>query len=150
MQADSPNDVWPVYAALSEDVFQVLHAVDAERWTELAKLYCAWARGGFDFDYCDVVVRRLQQLFRLGSISVRAEAALAAAELGRSHNRWFVMWRVIEMCGKGIDEPTAQRLVIEILASEAQGNLIACAEVIGNTIEVYHPKIAALLACKTA
>ncbi len=144
-QANSRDEVWPVYAALSEDVLAALHRISTERWSELAKLYCAWARGGFDFDYCDVVARRLVAIFNQGSIGLRADAALAAADLGCSHNRWFVMWRVIEMCGHALDEPTAQRIVIEILAAEEQRNFTACAEVINNTIDVYHAKIAAIL-----
>jgi eukaryotic-like serine/threonine-protein kinase len=145
LQQTERGVAWPVFAALSEDALQAMHNVDGDRWAELAAVYCEWAHGGFDFDYCDVVVRRLVSIFMLGSIGTKAAAALAAAELGRSHNRWFVMWRVVEMCGKGLDDRVAERIAVEILASEAQTNFRACADVIGNSIDVYHPKIATLL-----
>ena len=149
LQEGKREDAWPVFAALSEDAFAFLSAADidltTEHWPDIARSYCEWARGGFPFEYCDVVARRLKYIFSTGHLAIKAEAAMAAAELGRSHNRWFVMGTLLEMCGHGLETNTAQRIAVEILATESQSNFKQCATVIHRTVHEYHPLIAAVL-----
>ncbi|MDK9704786.1 MAG: serine/threonine protein kinase [Sulfuritalea sp.] len=139
-------DLTNVLLEVGEEELRHLSTVDPDVWTRFAGEYCEWVeRSGFDFGVCDVVVRRLETLFELGNAEVRAKAALAAAGLGRSHNRWFVMGRVLKMCGPELDDLLAQRIAIEITASDAKHNFLRCAEAIQKDIDDYHPKIADVL-----
>lgn len=143
---ESSEDKWTVFTALDEDKILMLHVTDAEHWETLASMYCEWAASqGFEFEYCDVLARRLEQIFVLASVSLKAQAALAAAELGRSHNRWFVMRRLMAMCGPQLDAKVAERIAIEIVVEEAQYNFLRCSVVIGRGYGEYHPAIAQAL-----
>jgi eukaryotic-like serine/threonine-protein kinase len=135
-----------VLLEVAEDDIQYLYALDSDVWTRFADAYCEWVdRVGFDFGVCDVVVRRLEAVFQLGETEIKAKAVLAAAELGHSHNRWFVMGKVLKLCGAGIDDLLAQRISIEIVASDAKRNFRSCAEGVKKELSAYHPAIAAVL-----
>jgi eukaryotic-like serine/threonine-protein kinase len=145
-RADNDTDRSDVLDALDEAKLEALHAKDPDVWEELARQYCHWvANAGFKFEYCDVLVRRVERIFALGSVSVRAVAALAAAKLGSSHNRWFVMRRLMAMCGPKLDEKVAERIAIEIVAEQAQYDFACSARRINQTLGDYHPAIAEVL-----
>jgi len=143
--------------ASKPDLFEVLRAVDEEMIARfcsldfallkaLSAIYFEWVEGfGFDWNFCDVVVRRVEKFYEIGDLEIKSHAAMAAAELGRSHNRYFVMGRVLGMCGGSIDDSLARRIAIEILAGDAAENFRACAEVISRQVHEYHPRIAAAL-----
>jgi eukaryotic-like serine/threonine-protein kinase len=140
-----PFEAHPVFVALNEERLAALKARDADAYTEIAMQVCEWAKGGFDFEYCDVVIGRLLMIYESGSVELKASAAIAAAELGASHNRWFVMGRVLAMCGPKTEENVVQRIVIEIRASELEEQFRKCAYVISQPMSVYHALIAAAL-----
>jgi hypothetical protein len=143
---DQPGDAVAIMTALNDDLLLALKNRDADAWSEIAAKYCEWVHGsGFDFEYCDVVVGRLQVIFELGSTAMKAAAALAAAELGHSHNRYYVMHRVLAMCGRKLDDNVAQRIAVEIRASEAEESFRECASVVRRSIAEYHPRIEAVL-----
>lgn len=140
------SDLTAVLLEVGEEELRHLNTVDPDVWTRFADEYCEWVEYvGFDFGICDVVVRRLEALFELGNAEVKAKAALAAAALGRSHNRWFVMGRVLKLCGPALDDLLAQRIAIEITASNAKHNFRRCAVATLKDIDAYHPKIADVL-----
>jgi eukaryotic-like serine/threonine-protein kinase len=140
------SDLSLVLLELGEDEIRELHALDPGIWNRFADEYCDWVeRVGFDFGVCDVVARRLEVFFELGDAEIKAKSVLAAAELGRSHNRWFVMGRVLNLCGPALDELLAQRIAIEIMAGDATYNFRRCAEAIQKEVDAYHPKIADVL-----
>lgn len=143
----SANDHANVLDALDEERLAALHAADPDGWEELAREYCGRVSGhGFEFEHCDVLIRRIEKIFELGSVTMKAAAALAAAELAYSHNRWFVMRRVLTMCGPGLDENVAERVAIEIVAERKQYAFAVCASRISHVIKDYHPAIADVLA----
>jgi hypothetical protein len=141
-----PFDGQAVFSALKEERLAALKDRDADAYTEIAMQVCEWAHGGFDFQYCDVVVGRLMLIYENGTVEMKARAALAAAELGASHNRWHVMGRVLAMCGPKIDDNLAQRIAIEILAGEMREQFTKCAAIIHREVSAYHPRIASVLA----
>ena len=144
---DDATDRWNVLTAIDEEKMTTLHALDPDLWEELARLYCTWVTDrGFDYEYCDVLIRRLERVFALGGIAVKAVVALAAADLGRGHNRWLVMRRLMALCGKDLDPKVAERIAIEIVAEEAQYDFLRCARAIGRQRDEYHPAIAEVLA----
>lgn len=140
------HEISPTLLELGDDEIRFLHQLEPGLWSRFADEYCEWVeRVGFDFGVCDVVARRLEVLFELGSPQVQAKAVIAAAELGRSHNRWFVMGRVLKMCSPSIDEVLAHRIAIEVMAEDATYNFRRCAEAINRSIDDYHPRIAEVL-----
>ena len=144
-ESRSEEELWAVYSALDEDAMTYIQAIDSSRWEGIADKYCSWARGPFSFAYCDVVVRRLENVFALGPICIKAAAALAMAELGASHNRWFVMERLFKVCGHDLDDRTAHRIAIEIDAEDAEYSFQRCAEAVSRSVHDYHARIAAVL-----
>lgn len=139
-------DKWVLFRALDQEKIEALRSLDEEWWHRLALEFCSWVRwSSFDFDFCDVLIRRLESIFSLGDVALKAAAAVAGACLGHCHNRWFVMGRVLNMCGKSMDTPVAERVVIEIIADKLQSDFEACATRISRTVEAFHPRIAEIL-----
>jgi hypothetical protein len=109
--------------------------------------YCQWiAETGFDFAFCDVLAQRLMLIFKLGDMEIKSEAALASAELARSHNRWYVMERVLHMCGPSLDDTVAERICIDIKAFAAEYNFRRCADGVSRNYSAFHPIIKAAIA----
>ncbi|MBX3473070.1 MAG: serine/threonine protein kinase [Planctomycetes bacterium] len=140
-----------VFVAVDEDVLTALQVRCADTWVAVAEAYCDWvySTNTFDFSYCDVVIGRLERIFSLGDMSVKAYAALAAARMAASHNRWYVMRRVLDLCGPQLDEGVAARLAIEVVASDAQDYFRLSASQIGREVSEFHPTLARLLAPTT-
>ena len=102
--------------------------------------------GDFGYEYCDLLVAKLEALFMIGSLDLKAVAVTAAAHLGRTYNRYHVMDRVVEMCRPSLEETIARRVGIEILAEDAATDFIRCAEVIGkDPLTAYHHAIASVV-----
>ncbi|MGB3492938.1 MAG: protein kinase [Elainellaceae cyanobacterium] len=140
------SDLWVVCRGIDEEILKRFHEIDEDFWLVIALTYCEWAsKESFGFDYCDVIIKRLEMIFVLGNLEAKASAALAGAALGWSHSRWFVMKRVIRILNSDLDELIAQRIAIEIQVEEAQRNFISCAEEIKRSINHYHPLIAEVL-----
>lgn len=139
------SDLWVVCEALNEDILDAMYQIEPELWQIVALAYCDWAHGSFDFNYCDVIISRLETIFRLGNLDSKAAAAIAGAKLGYSHNRWFVMGRVVRMCGSDLEDVVAQRIAIEIRVEEVHKNFIYCATESRHRVSDYHPQIVEVL-----
>ena len=113
---------------------------------------CEWAEGRYGWSFCDVVAGRLQKIFELGDMELKACAATAAAELAYSHNRWRVMRSLVAMCGPSLDDSVATRIAIEVQARELQRKFQACADGVNVELEdALHPELVrALQAQSTA
>lgn len=136
----------PIFAALDEGILGALVSKDPIVGESIAEPYCDWVKStGFTFSYCDVIVHRVQAVLQHGSLTSKAHAALAAAELGSSHNRWFVMNVHLSACGPGLADAAAQRIALEVEIEGAHMNFIRCAQVIQRAISAYHPAIASVL-----
>jgi hypothetical protein len=139
-----PGDEESVVAELSEDHLQGIADRFPDEWDRIAMAYCDWAKGGFAFRFCDIVVGRLETIFHAdkSSLDVRAAALVSAAALGAVHNRWFVMRRVMRLADARLNESLAERIAIEIRAGDAAGHFLQCAEAINRSTSDYHPRIA--------
>jgi eukaryotic-like serine/threonine-protein kinase len=137
----SGEEMSQVLTELDEDMMPQMHDIDEELWRRIALVYCEWAEGAFAFAYCDLLVQRLQCIYKLGPIECSAKAAVAAACLGASHNRWFVMRKVVDMCREGIDAALAERIAIEILADDRQQDFRKCVTQINRTVDIYDQRI---------
>lgn len=142
----SSQDLFSILSECDEDFFTLIHSIEPDLWKTVALDYLTWINNqSFGFAFCDVIIRRIEVLFALGDLDLRAQCAIVSAHLGRTHNRWYVMGRVLGMCGPDLTEVEAQRIRIEILASDAQRDFMMCAQMISRTIAEYHPIIAAVL-----
>ncbi len=134
-----------IFMEMTSDFIEKTASIDRGLWKQLVLIYFDWVYNkSFPFDYCDVVVGHLYKAFAITTdLEIKARAALTAAELGRSHNRWYVMQRVIRMCSPEISENLANRLNIEIHVdgNQAKENLRICAIRINLSVNSYHPEI---------
>jgi hypothetical protein len=111
-------------------------------------MYFDWIyKTNFQFDYCDVIIGYILNIYNTTSdLEVKAKAVICAAELARSHNRWYVMGRVVSMANKDISDDLAFRIVIEIDSNpNNRNNFFKCAEGISLSINNYHTLIVNLL-----
>jgi hypothetical protein len=148
LEEAQPGDEKAVVAEISEDHLRALADRFPDEWDRIAVAYCDWAAGSFPFSFCDVVVGRLEWIFRCeqSSLDARAAALVSAAGLGATHNRWLVMRRVMRMAEATLDEKLAERVAVEIQATDAQERFLTCAENINRSFGDYHPRIARALA----
>jgi len=72
----------------------------------------------FGFDYCDIISDKAEVFFNLGDLPLKAKTALAMLELGTSHNRWRVERQFMRMAGHDCDPALAERIKMEVIASE--------------------------------
>jgi hypothetical protein len=143
---EHPAFAQALFSALTDERIVRLKERDPDAWTDVANQYCEWAKTPhFDFNYCDVLALRLMKIYEHGSVEIKANAALATAILAHQHNRWFVMNRLFDMCGPGMDGNVAQRVAIEIRAGELENDFRQCAAVIGRVVSEFHPAICAVL-----
>jgi hypothetical protein len=144
LEAAEAGDEQSVVAEVTEEHLRSLAERFPDQWDRIAMAYCDWARGGFAFAFCDVLVGRLEAVLRCekSSLEVRAAALASAAAVGAVHNRWHVMRRVMRLADATLDESLAERLSIEIRAGDAASHFVQCAECINRSVSDYHPRIA--------
>lgn len=147
---EEPKKLNKLFFGLDEVNLRALHRIDCGLWGTVARAVCDWSKGSFDFDYCDVLVRRLELIQEIGDLDCKANAIIAAAVLGAKHNRWYVMRRLLTMCGPALDERSAMRIAIQIRVDEVQEEFRKCAEQLNRKADAYHPRIAAVLASPVA
>lgn len=147
LQTDLPKaDLNRVFKAMTDESILNFAQIDSDYWKSVIIEYCDWIqRGGFSFEYCDVVGKRLESIFNIGDIEIKALAALSAAKLAYDHNRWFVMEIVLNLCSDKISDLIAKRIAIEITAMEFQDYFYRCARNIGKSRSDYHPFISTIL-----
>jgi serine/threonine protein kinase len=140
------DDLYATFSALGDNSLTQLHNLDESCWKLLTTDYCEWiTESEFDFAFCDVLAQRLVLIFNLGDMETKAEAALASAELARSHNRWYVMERVLHMCGPSLDDTVAERVCIDIKAFAMENSFRRCADGVSRNYSAYHPLIRAVI-----
>lgn len=137
----SSDIVEVLFRELTEDVFEVFFGLDKALFYDLSIMYSEWVYWkSFQFEYCDAVVNNLYWIYlKAKDVEVKCKCAISAAELGKSHNRWYVMGYVIKMCSPDIDENLAFRISMDIeLNARDQLNFRKCATQISRNIDVYH------------
>jgi hypothetical protein len=69
-----------------------------------------------NFDYCDVLADKMEKLFSIGSIALKAHVLLSLLVMGTSHNRWFVERKFFGLAGDALDDKVAQRFMVDVEA----------------------------------
>lgn len=136
------EDIWSsAFVELSSEIIDILFNLDSELFDEFALIYFDWVyKKSFNFDYCDVVVGYIHNIYqKVSDLEVKSKAVVSAAELGRSHNRWYVMKYVVKMANTDIDDNLAFRICLEIeLAKRNKENFIRCVDGINLSINSFH------------
>lgn len=141
-QTGTTDELSSVFPELTNEVLVAFHEID-KGWAETVGLeYCEWVMTtSFEFSFCDIVVSRLSALVEYESLNCRSRAILAIAKLGSSHNRYYVMRRLVRHCGENLDSGLANRLALEIQVENAQTDFLRSIRAIGIAIEELHPTI---------
>lgn len=144
LKNDAGNEEkFAIFQATDEDFLKIAQELDKDYSKTISLLYCEWAyQGAFPFEYCDVIASQLVAIFEHGDLECKAASAISLAELGSSHNRWFVMRKLFDICNQFTDETVAQRIAIEIMAQEVERQFRRCAEGISRSCTDYHSRIA--------
>lgn len=117
------------------------NSLNKELFNDFCLVYLDWVyTKSFDFDYCDVVIINIFSIYELTKdVEVRSRCAISAAELGRSHNRWYVMRYVVRMCDPKIDDNLAFRISMDIeLDFRNKDNFNSCVRQIDLGPDSYH------------
>jgi eukaryotic-like serine/threonine-protein kinase len=94
---------------------------------KIVEKYCDWVRNtAFLFHFADTVSARLASIFDAGTHSDKAQALIALIELGYSHNRYYVMRKMLARCGQDLPKPLERRLAIEIQTEEMEEQFRQC------------------------
>lgn len=137
-----------LFYELNNDIIDYLYDLDKELFIEFCLIYVEWVKNtSYNFDYCDVIIKIINNVYSLSiDNDLKSKCVISAAELGRSHNRWFVMEYVIKMASNEIDEALALRIQIEVdIEERTRENFNRCVAGIGRTRSSYHPLIAEVL-----
>lgn len=140
----NPDFTRIIFYEITDDVLLKLKTIDIHLFNDLALLYLDWVYiHTFNFDFCDVVASNIFWIYsETKDIEVQSRCVISAAELGKSHNRWYVMRYVIRMGGQLIDDNLAFRIGMDIgLDSKNKINFIKCAENINLSINSFHELI---------
>ena len=138
-----------VFNKLTEETLYIIHTLNRELFNDFALIYLDWVYNkSFDFDYCDVVVINVFAIYQYSKdIEVKSKCSISAAELGKSHNRWYVMGYVVKMCNSEIDDNLAFRIAMDIeLDVKNKINFIRCVQQIRKSNNSYHKLIQGTLA----
>ncbi len=133
---------------LTEDILHAIHALNKDLFNDLALIYSDWVYNkSFGFDYCDVVVNNVYYIYQhTKDIEVKSKCVISAAELGKSHNRWYVMRYVVKMSNTEIDDNLAFRIAMDVELDEKNKiNFVRCVERINQSISSYHKLINEIL-----
>lgn len=138
--------VSPIFYEVNEQMLEKFFELEKNLWSSLIGVYCEWVKSNrFIWDFCDVIIGRLMDAYRLGAESEKAKTTLAAASLAHSHNRYHVMRRLFRMAGPEISTSLASRLRVEILAEGCQDDFIYCTETLDKELSEYHASIVEIL-----
>ncbi|MCF8254887.1 MAG: protein kinase [Bacteroidia bacterium] len=140
----SPTIANLVLTNVNENNIEFMHSINKSLFNDFALIYLDWVyEKSFDFNYCDVVINNVNLIFsKSKDIEVKSRCSISAAELGKSHNRWYVMRYVVKMNGPEMDEDLAFRVALEIeLDTRNALNFKRCVERISLKASSYHKLI---------
>ena len=133
---------------VNEDVLECFLKLDKDLFNDFALSYLDWVYNkSFDFNYCDVVVNLVHWIYQYSKdVEVKSMCVISSAELGRSHNRWYVMRYVVKMSNHDLEDNLAFRISMDIELDERNKlNFEKCVDRINLTKSSYHPSIQAVL-----
>lgn len=138
-----------IFNAVTEENLEDIQNVNKELFNDFSILYLDWVYStSFQFGFCDLVAVNALFIYQHSrDVEVKSKCAISTAEMGRSHNRWYVMRIVIQMGDNDIDDNLAFRIGMDIeLDPRNKMNFQGCVRQINKTIDAYHKLIREALA----
>ena len=115
--------MYPLFRAIRREHFVTLSESDPNLFNALGMEFSIYVRNySHDFNYCDILADKLEEVFNLGSIGLKAHCLLTFIMMGVSHNRWFVERKFIKLASKDCDPRIIKRLLLEVEAEEIDFN----------------------------
>jgi serine/threonine protein kinase len=145
---DEESSNYDLFFELNNEILDHLYNLDYDLFTEFCLIYVDWVKAkSFNFDYCDVIIGLIHNIYNKSTDNdLKSKCVISAAELGKSHNRWYVMEYVVKMANSDIEENLAFRIQIEIdIDSRAKSNFQRCVEGRHKTKNSYHKLIAKVI-----
>lgn len=133
---------------VNEDVLDYFLKLDKDLFNDFALSYLDWVYNkSFDFNYSDVVVNHIYWIYQnTKDVEVKSMCVISSAELGKSHNRWYVMRYVVRMSNHDLEDNLAFRISMDIELDERNKlNFEKCVDRINLTKSSYHTSIQAVL-----
>lgn len=111
----TPDD-FSFYESVTLHTLKVILAVEKDLFNDIALLYLQWIdKTSFLFDYCDVLTEHIQFIYdNSDDVEVRCTSILSMVKLGATHNRFYVMKVVYNMCKKDLPNNIADRISIDV------------------------------------
>ncbi|MEF3073795.1 serine/threonine-protein kinase [Methylobacter sp. Wu1] len=104
-----------IFRALRNEHIVQLNQDSLQLVKSLGMRYCKFAMSqGFEFSYCDIISAKLETLFAIGDIELKAFVLLALLELGVSHNRWAVERAFYHRTMADADANVINRFLLEV------------------------------------
>ncbi|MGJ8661239.1 MAG: serine/threonine protein kinase [Bacteroidota bacterium] len=130
----SATDRWtnssttPFLTRLSEQALERIVSNQTIISKGVVEKYCDWVKKtDYEFNFADLICRRLCSIFDHGSLDDKARAFSAMVNLGETHNRWYVMRCTINRCRKGkLKSRESERLALELLVDGYEDKLKRC------------------------
>lgn len=114
---------------------------------KLGRIYSDWIRDGiFNFEECDGLANRMENIFYFAERDIKAEALMALLYMGTSHNRWYVERKFLTLTNS-MDPLLAKRLAIEFRADDirASNAVTRLEDSINVTRANFHPVLTSTL-----
>ena len=138
-----------LFKSTRKEHFQSINASDPGLLHPLGMEFSNFVRSlQHDFNYCDVLADKIEALFHIGNIELKAHCLLTFLIMGVNHNRWFVERKFQNLSGADCDSKVIKRLLVDIETESIDlDNLIRRWEIsINSTRNKLHPEIVQKLA----
>ncbi|WP_390402682.1 serine/threonine-protein kinase [Gilvimarinus japonicus] len=112
---ENGNTPSALFHAFKIDHIRALNMHSPDLFASLVIDFCNFIKKtDFSFEYCDVLADKLKVFFELGDLNVKSEAAVAALELGVTHNRWYVEEVFTQFVNKGCSEALIEKIILQV------------------------------------
>ena len=99
------------------EYFSSLLGSSQELLNAIASEFSLFARDtSHDFDYCDVLAGKLETIFSIGSIRLKAHCLVSLLIMGVDHNRYFVENKFVRLASSNLDENVIERIKMDAAA----------------------------------
>lgn len=109
---------------------------------QIVDKYCCWVRQtSFSFYFSDIICDRLLAMYEVGTTAIKAKIFIAMIELAESHNRWYVMRRLMALCPVDLPKELAKRFALEVRLEGLEFHFRRCVEVVRHHSSLISPEL---------
>lgn len=106
-----------IFSALTSTHFHNISNSSRELLNAIASEFSSFTRNtSHNFDYCDVLAGKLESIFEIGSIRLKAHCLISLLIMGVDHNRYFVENKFVRLASGNLDENVIERIKMDVAA----------------------------------